>query len=265
MISVNIFWLLLFLTNTVILYLSIRWYKEEKTNETKIAVIVSIINIVTIIGNIYNEYSQKIELKMILENQTATLIQRIDSLNKKNIILVRKSDSLQKIIIQSGVALVSGNNNNTASGIGNIAGNQNTVISGNDRSTIIISPEEKPIIDDRINVSQHIKTQVYIKKGDKVLVTATGTINTGANVGPSGPEGKISGGLFGFPLNQYNVVSEYPHAALMLRYTKNDSWINCGREYSFTSEKNGFLEFEVNDIEKNNNKGSYQVDIKVYR
>jgi Na+-translocating ferredoxin:NAD+ oxidoreductase RnfE subunit len=263
--NIDILFIVLIIANVTILYLTIVWYKKAKKVEAIIAIIAAIVAIITLLGNSYNESVQKRELSKILNDQVAMLTQRIDSLNRKNSILNAKSDSLYSIVQNSGVASVTGNDNNTAIGTGNIAGNQNTVISGNDHSVITITPKERPAIDERISVSQYKRTQIHLRVGDKVLIQATGTISAGANIGPSGPEGKISGGLFGFPLTQYNIVKEYPHAALMFKYADVNAWVNCGREYNFTADRDGFLIFEVNDNEKENNEGTYQVDIKVYR
>ncbi|MVM35252.1 hypothetical protein GO755_34845 [Spirosoma sp. HMF4905] len=173
-------------------------------------------------------------------------------------ILLKKNDSLDRVVQREKLTI--GNESSRV-----VDNSKEIIITGNDGSSIIINPKVKPIIDERIHISSFKILPLYLKKGDKVLIQATGKISVGPNIGTSGPEGKNSGGLFDFPLSQYNIVKEFPHATLMFRYANDTSWIDCGKEYNFTAEKSGFLEFEVNDLEKSNNEGAYQVEIKVYR
>lgn len=263
-IMVNIFWVILALANLIGLYFASKWYRKEKSAETSIALLAALANVVAIIANIYNEGEQKKELSKLLNDQVNTLTIKVDSLDKKNIKLTRSYDSLSTVITGAGTTSVSGNDNNTASGIGNVAGNQNNVVSGNDRSTIVINPKEEPIVDDNIEVATLIKSKIRIEKGNRIVITATGTINVGPSVGPSGPEGR-TGGVLNFPLTDYNIVSEYPHAALLLRLIGDESWINCGKDYSFRAERTGLLEFDINDNRKWDNKGAYKVNVRVFQ
>lgn len=242
--KVDIFIIIFFTANISILYITIKWYIGEKTHETRIAIIASFISCVTVIANYYNEKNQAAELETILNKQ-------ILSLNRKN-------DSISKELN------IYKNTGQIAIGKDNVAGNNNTVISGNDKSTITINPKEVPFIEQSFLIHEYTSTNLNLQRGDRVLIEATGSIEVGKIIGHSGPEGKESG-MLGASLSEYNIVRNYAHGALMFKYKADSSWLYSGREYNFTAKYNGRLIFEVNDKDKINNSGNYQVNVKIYR
>lgn len=134
------------------------------------------------------------------------------------------------------------------------------------------------------------RTEVYVNKGDTVIITATGRINSLPNakdydgtykwVGPEGwgnlDPGFISEGTRSLagPLPQGR-----SYLALTARIGKNQpslvdgNWIYIGRRQSFVADQDGYLYFVVNEkLEENghsrmeylsNNQGSIVVDITV--
>lgn len=135
---------------------------------------------------------------------------------------------------------------------------------GDDKVTVAEeSAAIKPAFEQTIKVNALLHTKIKIRIGEKVVISATGTINVGQWVGISGPEGK-SGGVFGFPISNYNIVPNFRHALLMLKLQDADDWISCGANFEFTATKNGELIFQVNDNDQGNNQGAYEVTIQKY-
>lgn len=103
------------------------------------------------------------------------------------------------------------------------------------------------------------KTDIYVYKGDKVTITASGRISFGAWAGSSGPEG-LTSGLF----RAYNRVSGANHGALLCRIGSEADWYIVGREKTFIAERDGFLRLIVNDSDISNNSGDYEGKITIY-
>ncbi len=99
-------------------------------------------------------------------------------------------------------------------------------------------------------------TNLKIKKGDKVSISATGSIVLGAWAGSGGPDG-ING------YTSYNRVQGFRHGSLLVRVGKDSEWEFVGDSKTFTSQSNGILELLVNDGDPSNNSGAFTVVIKI--
>lgn len=118
-------------------------------------------------------------------------------------------------------------------------------------------------ISQEFRVNDLITTNICVQQGDTVSVTASGGITVGPNIGSVGPEGKDSG-LFGFPLDQYDIYPEFSHGALLCKIDTEEDWKECGRSAELQAQVEGCLQFDVNDNEKENNSGSFDVTVEVF-
>lgn len=99
-------------------------------------------------------------------------------------------------------------------------------------------------------------TDIYVREGDVVYITASGSIRFGAWAGSAGPEG-----MNGF--SSYNKVNGAKHGALLFRVGDSGNWYIAGREASITSEKSGYLRLLINDNDPGNNSGTFKGKITV--
>jgi len=116
----------------------------------------------------------------------------------------------------------------------------------------------------KVSVDAFIRTQVCVKQGDLVTIEAEGHIRVGAMVGTSDPDGRNTG-VFGLSLESYNIVSTFNHAALMYRLAGEREWNLAGKRKQFAADKDGCIEFQINDNIQDDNVGSYSVSITVQR
>lgn len=124
---------------------------------------------------------------------------------------------------------------------------------------------KKPVMEQEVlSVSSSAKSTKFIKKGNLINLRASGSMRVGKWVGNSTPEGKTSG-VDGFPLEDYNLVADKNHAALLYRISPNDAWEAVVGIDEFEAAKDGVLEFLVNDKDVSNNSGAYKVVVKIIR
>lgn len=95
------------------------------------------------------------------------------------------------------------------------------------------------------------KTHLNLAPGEKVTLKASGSVKLGVFAGTSSPAG-----VDGF--RAYNVVSNLPHGALIGRFT-GGQWFLVGRGGTFTAPKGGTLRLIINDKDRRNNEGAYEV------
>ncbi|MGI4736637.1 MAG: hypothetical protein ACRYG7_15800 [Janthinobacterium lividum] len=112
-------------------------------------------------------------------------------------------------------------------------------------------------------VRGYVDSRISVAKGQRVVISAVGSISVGSFVGISGPDGRESG-VLGLPLTQYNIAKNFKHAALLYKIGENSSWSYCGGNCDFIAEQSGTLIFNINDIDTSNNEGRYQITIKVF-
>lgn len=105
----------------------------------------------------------------------------------------------------------------------------------------------------KIIVDSHTSgTQITLKSGNVVSISATGTVRLGAFAGVGGPDG-----INGF--TGYNRVDGFRHGALLGRIG-DGPWFFVGSNGSFTADRNGSLSLIINDGAVSDNEGSFVVE-----
>lgn len=107
-------------------------------------------------------------------------------------------------------------------------------------------------------VSTNLNSNIPIKKGSKVTLSATGKIEFGAFAGVGSPEG-----IQGF--RAYNKIKGINHGILLARIRKNgeENWFVIGKGASFIAPSDGTLELLVNDDQINDNEGAFTVEVEI--
>lgn len=101
------------------------------------------------------------------------------------------------------------------------------------------------------------RTSFFVKKGDRIRITARGRWKMGGFIGSCGPDG--------FPAGQYesyNLTSIATHGALIGKIG-NSVWHNIGSGATITANRDGYLTLGPNDNEQGNNAGSLRVTISI--
>ncbi len=276
----------LLLLNIVILYLTILWASRDKGYEPKIAVLMAVGGMIAIIFDNSNQKKDEV----LYKNQLEKLENKISACNEENSRLSQKIVQLGDNNTTNTITNTakSGNNNagsgqqnvvqgdninsNTGSGNQNInSGNVSKQITnrnaGNSISlidsygnTINVKEDEEPTIKKEINVHDLTNSGITIRTGDRVKITATGSIRVGGFLGHSTPEG-----IQCYMCEQYNIVQQFKHGSLMFKRSNSVNWEYCGLSRVFTVNSPGELFFEINDNDQKNNIGYYEVEVQVYR
>ena len=136
-----------------------------------------------------------------------------------------------------------------------------------------------------LRISQYTKRpDICVGKGDNITINARGLVSIGTHKAYTSSEGKITELI---PISvQRNIIEEkennlFSHAALMYRIAQKGESIICDglslapheecEWYSYTpnttliANKDGYLEFNVNDKEPEDNTGFFQVNLIVTR
>ncbi len=90
-------------------------------------------------------------------------------------------------------------------------------------------------------------------KGNRLTLTASGSIGLGLFAGSTSPNG-----IEGFKL--YNYVSNFPHGSLLGKIGKNGNWFLIGKSRTITVNQDGVLYVRVNDRDLSNNTGAYYLE-----
>jgi hypothetical protein len=98
-------------------------------------------------------------------------------------------------------------------------------------------------------------TRVYLNKGDKVKIKASGEVSYGLFAGSGGPRG-----IRGF--EQYNIIRNLPHGCLIATIGEGGAWYYIGNEATIEADKDGFLKLYVNDTDPGNNTGKFIVMVE---
>jgi hypothetical protein len=114
----------------------------------------------------------------------------------------------------------------------------------------------------KLGVSAFTKTKICFTKGNIVTIEASGLIHVGPWVGKSDPDGREYG-VFGITLERYSIDTTITTSALMYRLSGDERWKFAGKRRRFIAERDGCLEFEVNDKDKSNNYGEYEVEVTI--
>jgi len=123
--------------------------------------------------------------------------------------------------------------------------------------------ENAPSFEQTVKVNSLTNTHIRVFKGDKVLISATGSINVSPIVGSSGPEGRDNKRSI-LSVQRRNIVPGFRHAVLMFKLKDTGQWVECGASFNFNAAENGELIFQVNDLDQSNNKGEYVVTVRKY-
>lgn len=101
------------------------------------------------------------------------------------------------------------------------------------------------------------KTGIQVQAGQKLTLTATGELKGGELA--FGPEGTSEHPEWA----RYSLVPEWPHLALIGKVGEDGSPFLVGRSYSGTVIRGGELYLGVNDLDAENNDGSFAVSVTV--
>jgi hypothetical protein len=107
-----------------------------------------------------------------------------------------------------------------------------------------------------------LQTTLRVERGDKVLITADGTMNMTpwGNDSVSTPEGASNFGWY--------LPNQIPGGALIARIGDNGPIFKAGTKHTFTAARSGVLQFAVGmqqDFADNNFPGHYNVKVRVKR
>jgi hypothetical protein len=102
-------------------------------------------------------------------------------------------------------------------------------------------------------------TQMIVKRGDRISVTASGTVTLDqAGARTSGPEG------IDLP-DPRKLMADQPTGALIAVIgADNDDFIFIGRQSEFTATRDGLLFLSVNEGALSDNSGSYKAVIEIF-
>ena len=99
-------------------------------------------------------------------------------------------------------------------------------------------------------------TNINIKKGDEISITASGSIVLGAWAGSGGPDG-----IDGF--TSYSRIAGFRHGSLLVRIGDNGEWEAVGTSKTLLANNSGLLQFIVNDGDPSNNSGYFTIEFRV--
>ncbi|PVW12849.1 hypothetical protein [Marixanthomonas spongiae] len=111
---------------------------------------------------------------------------------------------------------------------------------------------KSPVSSGTITVNSTKLTGIYLNKGDKINLKASGRITLGFFAGAAGPEG-----INGFEI--YNIVRNYRHGSLIATIGENGTWFYVGKKATLTADTSGYLKLYANDVDPGNNSGSFKV------
>lgn len=101
------------------------------------------------------------------------------------------------------------------------------------------------------------KTGVTVKAGQKIRLSARGELRGGQ--WRFGPEGTSDHPEWA----RYSVVPEWPHLALIGKVGEDGDPFLVGKEFSGTAVRGGELYLGVNDLDAENNDGSFEVTVSL--
>jgi len=126
-----------------------------------------------------------------------------------------------------------------------------------------LSTLEKIIV---FSTNRFVDTGILVKSGDRIRITATGTIRFGLFTPSGGPNGIIFNPV-------YNYFADVPHGRLMARFRQPgmqdlDGWSPIGEGWDQVREVElpspGILEFLVNDNQPGDNRGQFRIEVTIH-
>ncbi len=103
-------------------------------------------------------------------------------------------------------------------------------------------------------LTSQLLTDIFLKKGQQIIMKAYGEVNLGFMAGTGGPNG-----IGGF--QSYCVDPSIRHGAIMAGI--NNKWTFMGNENTYTALTDGKLQIAINDADYSNNAGYFDVVIEV--
>ena len=127
---------------------------------------------------------------------------------------------------------------------------------GGERKDQEVSPPQR--IDKTFEVRSRLETDLMVRQGDSVTISANGQIRLGLLAGIGGPDG-----VPGF--QSYSHIVEFPHGSLLARIggAGDGGWRLIGSKASFQASRPGLLELLVNDADAGNNQGQFSVTVSI--
>lgn len=134
--------------------------------------------------------------------------------------------------------------------------NQKKINESNNSNSSIKKINAKKLSLNKYEIDSYTNTtDIIIKKGNKISITASGNVTYGVWAGSGGPEG-IDG------YTSYNRIEGFRHGSLLFRIG-DGAWDAVGKSKFLIAKNNGVLQFIVNDDDPSNNGGSYIVNLKL--
>lgn len=130
---------------------------------------------------------------------------------------------------------------------------------------VLMEKADQPRVSYNLKIGKDATTGIRVKKGETIIIKASGSIEVGSFVGTSAPGG-IEGnkGPLGISLKRYNYFSTKNHGALCYRFNSlSNTWIcySNKQENKYKIQQDGRIEFKINDNDQGNNHGHYEVEI----
>lgn len=139
-----------------------------------------------------------------------------------------------------------------------ISGNQNSLYKG------YISNEACSDLVNNVYVVINDYQTISVDKGDTIHIDElSGKQDLGPVVGIVGPEGKQTG-LGDFLLDQYSIIKDIPHGALIYKLSSDKHWETLTKNEQINiTDNNTKLELDINDKEKENNFGFLFIKLRI--
>ncbi len=107
----------------------------------------------------------------------------------------------------------------------------------------------------RISAGKQTETFLYLRKGERATIRASGTWKMGDFVGSCGPDG-FEDGVF----KRYNITQRANHGELIAR-VGSGTWQRVGSDGEITADEDGYVFLTPNDTERGNNSGQLSVTL----
>lgn len=135
------------------------------------------------------------------------------------------------------------------------------MLSGETPAAALVTPAVSGQEEYTLFVGRKVSTHIYVDTGDVVTVWARGSVDFGGwseSFGRIDPDGQEIG------VTESNIVRDIPHGTLLCRIS-GGRWLRCGSGKTWIAESSGYLEFNVNDSQQQDNEGFFEVQLRVAR
>ncbi len=145
--------------------------------------------------------------------------------------------------------------------------NVNQISQSGENNTITITQGSTPTLASALlpeqrtlQISNFVTSDICVIGSETIGLEASGSVSVGEWLGFVTPEGRNQG-LLGVSLASYNIIPHYSHGALLCKLTTESTWRECGAQETLVASEAGCLEFDINDLEKQNNSGAFSVTV----